>query len=43
MAGIRDRIVHAYVRSNTRCIWDVITQDIDDLETGLRHPPAEQD
>ena len=44
IAGIRDRIVHEYFRTNTRRIWDVITSDIDDLERALKtrpnQPPA---
>jgi uncharacterized protein with HEPN domain len=43
IAGIRDRIVHEYFRTNTRRIWDVVTDDIDELEKALGnsfHPPA---
>src|ERR1039457_4095125 len=32
IAGIRDRIVHEYFRTNTRRVWDVVTSDIDELE-----------
>jgi uncharacterized protein with HEPN domain len=35
VASIRDRIVHEYFRTNTRRIWDVVTGDIDALETAL--------
>jgi len=38
IAGIRDRIVHAYFRTNTRRIWDVVTTDLDNLETALDQP-----
>ena len=46
IAGIRDRIVHEYFRTNTRRIWDVVTNDIDELEKALgapldRPPPAD--
>ena len=44
IAGIRGRIVHEYFRSISRRIWDVVTDDIDDLEKALDHslarPPA---
>jgi uncharacterized protein with HEPN domain len=43
IAGIRDRIVHEYFRTNTRRIWDVVTDDIDELEKGIGPfigPPA---
>jgi len=36
IAGIRDRIVHEYFRTNTRRIWDVVTDDLDPLERALR-------
>ena len=36
IAGIRDRIVHEYFRTNTRRIWDVVATDIDELEKALR-------
>ncbi len=36
IAGIRDRIVHEYFRTNTRRIWDVVTEDLDPLEAALR-------
>lgn len=39
IAGIRDRIVHEYFRTNTRRIWDVVTDDIDALEEALLKPP----
>ncbi|MBF0355091.1 MAG: DUF86 domain-containing protein [Alphaproteobacteria bacterium] len=35
MAGIRDRIVHEYFRTNTRRIWDVIEDDLGPLERVL--------
>jgi uncharacterized protein with HEPN domain len=35
IAGIRDRIVHEYFRTNTRRIWDVVTDEIDALEKAL--------
>jgi len=36
VAGIRDRIVHEYFRTNTRRIWDVVTDDLDSLENALQ-------
>ncbi|OAN51105.1 hypothetical protein A6A04_16910 [Paramagnetospirillum marisnigri] len=36
MAGIRDRIVHEYFRLNVRRIWEVVTDDLDSLESVLR-------
>jgi uncharacterized protein with HEPN domain len=38
IAGIRDRIVHEYFRTNTQRIWDVVTSDIDELEKALSKP-----
>lgn len=38
IAGIRDRIVHEYFRTNSRPIWDVVADDIDALEEALRKP-----
>jgi uncharacterized protein with HEPN domain len=38
IAGTRDRIVREYFRTNTRRIWDVITDDIDALDDALREP-----
>lgn len=38
IAGIRDRIVHEYFRTNTRRIWDVVATDIDELDAVLREP-----
>ena len=35
IAGIRDRIVHEYFRTNTRRIWDVVQDDLDPLEKAL--------
>jgi uncharacterized protein with HEPN domain len=40
IAGIRDRIVHEYFRTNTRRIWDVVTDDIDALADALRDKDA---
>ena len=37
-AGIRDRIVHEYFRTNTQRIWEVVTSDIDELEKALSKP-----
>ena len=36
IAGIRDRIVHEYFRTNTRRIWDVVVDDLNPLEKVLR-------
>lgn len=36
VAGIRDRVVHEYFRTNTQRIWDVVTDDLDPLEKALR-------
>jgi uncharacterized protein with HEPN domain len=38
LAGIRNRIVHEYFRTNTRRIWDVVVDDIDMLENALTMP-----
>jgi uncharacterized protein with HEPN domain len=38
IAGLRDKFIHEYVRTNTGRIWDVVTSDIDELEKSLRHP-----
>lgn len=38
VAGIRDKIVHEYFRTNTRRIWDVVADDIDALEAALKTP-----
>jgi uncharacterized protein with HEPN domain len=38
IAGIRDRIVHEYFRTNTRRVWDVVIDDIDSLEDAPRKP-----
>ncbi|MBC7953097.1 MAG: DUF86 domain-containing protein [Rhodospirillaceae bacterium] len=35
IAGIRDRIIHDYFRTNTRRIWDVVQDDLDPLEKAL--------
>ena len=39
IAGIRDRIVHEYFRTNTRRIWDVVASDLDVLEQSLAKRP----
>jgi len=36
IAGIRDRIVHEYFRTNTRRIWDVVQDDLEPLEITLK-------
>ncbi|MBM3557489.1 MAG: DUF86 domain-containing protein [Alphaproteobacteria bacterium] len=36
ISGMRDRVVHDYFRTNTRRIWDVVTDDLDPLENALR-------
>ena len=36
IAGMRDRVVHEYFRTNTQRIWDVVTDEIDPLEAALR-------
>jgi uncharacterized protein with HEPN domain len=36
IAGIRDRIVHEYFRTNTRRIWDVVQDDLDPLENAMK-------
>ncbi len=36
IAGIRDRIVHEYFRTNTRRIWDVVRDDLEPLESALK-------
>ena len=38
IAGIRDKFVHAYFRTNSQRIWDVVTRDIDALEKALSKP-----
>jgi uncharacterized protein with HEPN domain len=43
IAGIRDRIVHEYFRTNTRRIWDVVEDDIDTLEALLRQDARPKD
>lgn len=35
IAGIRDKIVHEYFRTNLRRVWDVVTEDINALEQAL--------
>lgn len=39
VAGVRDRIVHEYFRTNTRRIWEVVTDDLGPLEAVLRQVP----
>ena len=39
IAGTRDRIVHEYVRTNARRIWDVVASRLDEMEQHLRSPP----
>ena len=45
IGGTRDRIVHEYVRTKTRRIWDVVEDDIDGLGAvlgrRLNRPPSE--
>jgi uncharacterized protein with HEPN domain len=41
IAGIRDRIVHEYFRTNIRRIWDVVADDIDALENALQEPKGD--
>lgn len=36
IAGLRDRIVHEYFRTNTRRIWDVVRDDLEPLENALK-------
>jgi uncharacterized protein with HEPN domain len=36
IAGMRDRVVHEYFRTDTRRIWDVVEQDLEPLERSLR-------
>lgn len=36
IAGLRDRIVHEYFRTNTQRIWNVVTDELDPLERALR-------
>jgi uncharacterized protein with HEPN domain len=36
IAGMRDRVVHEYFRTDTRRIRDVVTDDLDPLEHSLR-------
>ena len=40
IAGIRDKIVHEYFRTNTHRIWDVVSSDLDELERAFGRPPA---
>lgn len=41
IAGLRDRIVHEYFRTNTRRIWDVVRDDLDPLENALKSALAD--
>jgi uncharacterized protein with HEPN domain len=36
IAGMRDRVVHEYFRTNTRRIWEVVADDLEPLEAALR-------
>lgn len=36
VAGMRDRVVHEYFRTNVRRVWDVVTDDIEPLENSVR-------
>lgn len=36
IAGIRDRVVHEYFRTNVRRVWDVVRDDLDPLEAALQ-------
>lgn len=36
IAGLRDRIVHEYFRTNTRRIWDVVQDDLEPLVVALQ-------
>jgi len=44
VAGMRDRVVHEYFRTNVLRIWDVVEDELDPLEAVLRGrapaPPA---
>jgi uncharacterized protein with HEPN domain len=35
IAGMRDRIVHEYFRTNTQRVWDVVASDLEALEAAL--------
>lgn len=39
VAGMRDRIVHEYFRTNVIRIWDVVTDDLEPLATALKRLP----
>jgi uncharacterized protein with HEPN domain len=43
IAGMRDRIIHEYFRTNSRRVWDVVTEDLDPLERTLRETLAGHD
>jgi uncharacterized protein with HEPN domain len=36
VAGMRDRIVHEYFRTNVVRIWDVVTDDLEPLQAVLK-------
>ncbi len=36
IGGMRDRVVHEYFSTNTRRIWEVLTDDLDPLERVLQ-------
>jgi uncharacterized protein with HEPN domain len=35
VASLRDRVVHEYFRTNVQRIWDVVTDDLDELEQAV--------
>ncbi len=35
IASLRDRVVHEYFRTNVQRIWDVVTEDLDELEQAI--------
>ena len=37
MYGLRNRIVHDYEGVNLRLVWEIISEDIPDLEQSLSH------
>jgi uncharacterized protein with HEPN domain len=43
MASMRDRVVHEYFRTSVNRIWDIVTEDLDSLEAGLRGLAADSD
>lgn len=36
VAGMRDRIVHEYFRTNIRRVWEVVEEDLDQLDRALQ-------